>query len=161
MRRLFAKIGLTIRKLIDFFYSPFSKYFSKEFFRYGVIGTINVAFDWILYFSFFHFVLKKEMLHLGCFTLSSHIAALALSFPISFLSGFLLQKYVTFSASSLRGKTQMIRYGIVVLLNLSINYFGLKLLVDIAGWYPTPSKMGITILTVMISFLLQKRFTFK
>lgn len=101
------------------------------------------------------------MLHLGFVTLSSHIAALALSFPISFITGFLLQKYVTFTSSALRGKTQIVRYGLVVIFNLSLNYFGLKLLVDIAGLFPTPSKMGITILAVIISYLSQKKFTFK
>lgn len=161
MRKVLAKIGLTIGRFIDFFHPPFQKFFPKEFFRYGVVGSFNVVFDWVLYFMAFHFILKKEMLHLGCITLSSHIAALALSFPISFLTGFLLQKYVTFTLSRLKGKVQITRYGMVVILNLIINYFGLKLFVDIIGWYPTPSKMIITIITVLISFLLQKKFTFK
>ncbi len=161
MSEVFTNLGLKIRKKIDFLYPPFRKYISQDFFRYGVIGTANLVFDWVLYFSFFHFVLKKEMLYLGFITLSSHIAALALSFPISFLSGFLLQKHVTFTLSKLKSNVQIVRYGLVVLLNLSVNYFGLKLLVDIMGWYPTPSKMGITIITVIISFLLQKKFTFK
>ncbi len=161
MHGVLAKIGSKIRQFIEFFYPPFQRFFPKEFFRYGVVGTFNVVFDWVLYFVAFHFILKKEMLHLGFITLSPHIAALALSFPISFLTGFLLQKYVTFTLSTLKGKVQMVRYGIVVILNLLINYFGLKLFVDIVGWFPTPSKMLITLVTVLISFLLQKKFTFK
>jgi len=101
------------------------------------------------------------MLYLGFVTLSSHIAALVFTFPISFMTGFLLQKYVTFTASDLRGKTQLVRYGVVVALNLGINYIGLKLLVDGFGWFPTPSKMIITLFATLVSYISQKKFTFK
>ncbi len=161
MRKFLQKTGDAIRKIVDFFYPPFRKYMPIEFFRYGVTGAANLVFDWILYFSFFHFVLQKQMLYLGIVTLSSHIAALALSFPISFLSGFLLQKYVTFNSSLLGGKKQIVRYGLVVLVNLMINYFGLKLLVDGFSWFPTPSKMLITSVAVFISYISQKKFTFR
>ncbi|GAB1416668.1 hypothetical protein MASR2M117_20740 [Paludibacter sp.] len=161
MRKFLTTIGAYIRRIVDFFYPPFSKYFTIEFFRYGVTGFANLVFDWILYFCSFHFILQKQMLHLGVVTLSSHIAALAFSFPISFISGFLLQKYVTFTSSALKGKIQIVRYGLVVLFNLCLNYFGLKLLVDIAGFFPTPSKMGITIIAIIISYISQKKFTFK
>jgi GtrA-like protein. len=49
----------------------------------------------------------------------------------------------------------------IVAVNLAINYFGLKLLVEVFGWYPTPSKICITLFTVVISFLGQKYFTFR
>ena len=161
MRKFLQKIGGAIRKFVDFFYPPFKKFMPIEFFRYGVTGVANLLFDWILFFCFFHFVLQKQMLHLGFVTLSSHIAALALTFPISFLSGFLLQKYVTFTTSHLAGKEQIVRYALVVVLNLLINYFGLKLFVDSFGWFPTPSKMLITTIAVCVSYISQKKFTFK
>jgi len=161
MRKFLQKIGDAIRKFVDFFYPPFKKFMPIEFFRYGVTGAANLLFDWVLFFCFFHFVLQKQMLHLGFVTLSSHIAALALTFPISFLSGFLLQKYVTFTTSHLAGKEQIVRYALVVVLNLLINYFGLKLFVDGFGWFPTPSKMLITIIAVCVSYISQKKFTFK
>ncbi|NLK48389.1 MAG: GtrA family protein [Bacteroidales bacterium] len=161
MRKFLQKTGDAIRKFVDFFYPPFKKIMPIEFFRYGVTGAANLLFDWVLFFCFFHFVLQKEMLHLGFVTLSSHIAALALTFPISFLSGFLLQKYVTFTTSHLAGKKQIVRYALVVVLNLLINYFGLKLFVDGFGWFPTPSKMLITTVAVCVSYVSQKKFTFK
>jgi putative flippase GtrA len=46
-------------------------------------------------------------------------------------------------------------------LNLLVNYLGLKLCVDILSFYPTPSKMLITLVTVAISFFGQKYFSFK
>ncbi|MDO9633914.1 MAG: GtrA family protein [Paludibacter sp.] len=161
MRKILKSSGSGIRRIVDFFYPPFRKYMSVEFFRYGATGAANLVFDWILYFCIFHFILHQQMLHLGFVTLSSHIAALVLSFPISFTTGFLLQKYVTFTASDLRGKVQLFRYAIVVIVNLTINYLGLKLLVDVFGWYPTPSKMVITILATGVSYISQKRYTFR
>jgi len=161
MRKFLTSTGIGIRRMVDYFYPPFRKYMSVEFFRYGATGVANLVFDWFLYFCIFHFILRQQMLPLGFVTLSSHIAALAFSFPISFMSGFLLQKYVTFNNSDLRGKVQLFRYGIVVVANLAINYIGLKLLVDVFGWFPTPSKMAITIVATGVSYISQKKYTFR
>ena len=161
MRKLFETVGRWITIVIDFFYLPFRRFISLQFFRYGVSGVGNILFDWLLYFSIYNFVLKHQMLELGFVTLSSHIAALFFTFPVTLLSGFLLQKYVTFTESELTGKTQLYRYSLVVLANLLLNYLGLKLLVDILGIYPTPSKMIVTVITTMFSYFSQKKFTFK
>jgi putative flippase GtrA len=68
---------------------------------------------------------------------------------------------VTFTQSSLRGYKQLSRYILIVAVNLLVNYAGLKLLVDVCGIYPTPSKIIITLVTVMISFFGQKYFSFR
>lgn len=93
--------------------------------------------------------------------ITPHIATLCIVFPITLLTGFWLQKYVTFTASRLNGWRQLSRYILIVAVNLAINYFGLKLCVDVLGWYPTPSKMLITLITVIISYLGQKHYTFR
>ena len=161
MRKIFVYTGQHIRSLIDFFYPPFRKYMTIQFFRYGVSGVANMIFDWILYFLVYHFVLRQEMLHLGVVTFSSHIAALFITFPVTFLSGFLLQKYVTFSTSELRGKVQLFRYFQVLLANLLLNYLGLKILVEFIHFYATPSKMVVSIFTTIFSYFSQKKYTFK
>lgn len=161
MRKILQSTGDRIRNIIDFFYPPFRKSISRNFFRYGFTGAANLVFDWVLYFCIFHFILQKQMLHLGVVTLSSHIAAFTFTFPITFLSGFLLQKYVTFTESESRGKVQIIRYGVIVALNFTLNYVGLKLMVDVFGWFPTPSKMIITIVATLFSYFSQKKYTFR
>jgi putative flippase GtrA len=161
MRKIFVSTGQHIRSLIDFFYPPFRKYMTIQFFRYGVSGVANMIFDWILFFLVYHFVLRQEMLHLGVVTFSSYIAALFITFPITFLSGFLLQKYVTFSTSELRGKVQLFRYFQVLLANLLLNYLGLKILVEFIHFYATPSKMVVSIFTTIFSYFSQKKYTFK
>ena len=161
MRKLFTKIGYCIQRIIDFFYPPFRRFMPPQLFRYAACGGANVAFDLVLYFVVFNFVLNKQMLHLGFVTFSSHIATLLIVFPITTISGFLLQKYVTFSASELRGRVQLFRYFLVVMTNLMLNYLGLKLFVDVLHFFPTPSKMMITIVTVILSYVFQNKFTFK
>ncbi len=150
-----------ITKIIDFFYHPFRRFFSVEFFRYGVCGAGNMVLDWVLYFLVYNFLLQKEMVDLGFVTLSSHIASLCIVFPITLLTGFWLNKNVTFTQSSLKATKQLFRYCTIVAVNLAINYFGLKLFVDVCGFYPTPSKMLVTVITIAISYFGQKYYSFR
>lgn len=155
------KLSSLLINIIDFTYKPFNKFISRELYRYGVCGVMNMMLDWVLYFIVYNFILQHQMLNLGFVTLSSHIASLVIVFPITLLTGFWLNKYVTFTQSSLRGINQLGRYMLIVALNLALNYFGLKLFVDICGIYPTPSKMLVTIVCVTVSYLGQKYFTFR
>jgi putative flippase GtrA len=161
MNKTFQAIGKTIRRVIDFFYPPFQKYISLQLFRYGVTGTVNLLFDWFLYFLIYNYVLHHEMLNLGIVTLSSHIAAMTIKMPVVLISGFLLQKYVTYSSSNLTGRIQLFRYTTVFLTNLVINYLGLKILVDCLDFWPTPSNMIVSILTIFVSYFSQKHYIFK
>lgn len=161
MRQFLVCAGKFIGEIIDIFYPPFSRYFSRQFFRYGVSGAANVGFDWLLYFIVYNYILQKQFVPLGFVTISPYIAALFVTFPITLFTGFLLQKYVTFTASDLRGREQLIRYIAVVGVNLLINYFGLKLLVELLHFYATPSKMVVTVICTIFSYFSQKTFTFK
>lgn len=161
MRKVFILTGKFISDIIDFFYPPFRRYFSLQFFRYGVSGAGNMVFDWLLYSFVYNVVLQKQMLNLGLVTLSSPIAALFITFPITLFTGFLLQKYVTFTASEMRGHKQLVRYMLVVALNLVINYTGLKILNEVLGLWPLASKMIITVITTLFSYFSQKKFTFR
>jgi len=162
------KLALILTKIIDFFYPPFRKVMSEQLFRYAACGGGNLVLDWILYFLVYNFVIGHEIVNLQ-FTIynlqfaqaiTPHIASLCIVFPITLLTGFWLQKNVTFSSSNLHSAQQLGRYIVIVMINLAINYFGLKLCVEALGWYPTPSKMVITLITVAISYLGQKYFTF-
>ena len=163
------KLAHVITAVIDFFQRPFDRWVSKELFRYAACGGGNLVFDWLLYFLIYNFVIGHEnvSLQFSVFSMqfaqviTPHIATLCIVFPITLLTGFWLQKYVTFTQSNLHGARQLVRYILVVLINLAVNYYGLKLCVETLGWYPTPSKMIITIVTVIISYFCQKYFTFR
>lgn len=153
-----------ITDFIEFIYRPFTKFFSEQFFRYGVCGVGNMVLDWLLFFVTYNFILSRRVIELNLLvaqiSVSPHIMALCIVFPITLFTGFWLNKYVTFRQSDLKGRTQFVRYIAIVAINLAINYFGLKLLVDVLGVYPTPSKMIITLVTVAISYFGQKYFSF-
>ena len=156
-----------ITKIIDFFYVPFRKIMPEQVFRYAACGGGNMVLDWVLYFLIYNFVIGHSLVYFQLpishfqLCLTPHIATLCIVFPITLLTGFWLQKYVTFTQSDLHGARQLIRYITVVAINLAINYFGLKLCVEIWGWYPTPSKMFITVITVIISYFGQKYYSFR
>ncbi len=161
------KLAQIITKIIDFVYSPFQNYVPKQLFRYAACGGGNMVLDWVLYFLTYNFVIGHDLVYFQLsaldyqLCLTPHIASLCIVFPVTLLTGFWLNKYVTFTQSTLHGARQLSRYIMIVALNLAINYFGLKLLVETLGWYPTPSKICITLFTVIISFLGQKYFTFR
>ena len=142
---------------------------SKQVVRYAVCGGGNMVFDWILYFLIYNFVIGHEIVNIQCTmykvqfmqAITPHIATLCIVFPITLLTGFALQKYVTFTRSRLNSWRQLMRYILIVVVNLTVNYLGLKLCVESFVWYPTPSKMLITIVTVIISYLGQKYYTFR
>ena len=163
------RIAQVITNIIDFFYRPFDKWVSEELFRYAACGGGNLVLDWVLYFLVYNFVVGHEIVSIQFSVFSiqfsqaitPHIAALCIVFPITLLTGFWLQKYVTFTQSKLNGWRQLMRYIFVVAVNLAVNYYGLKLCVETLGWYPTPSKIAITIVTVVISYFCQKYYTFR
>ena len=159
------KIAKIFTKIIDFFYHPFQKLCPIDIFRYAFCGGGNMILDWLLYFILYNFVIGHNLLYFSfcnydlCIT--PHIATLCIVFPITLFTGFWLNRNVTFTQSSLVGWRQLLRYIMIVIINLIINYIGLKICVELWGWYPTPSKMAITLLTILISFFSQKYFSFR
>lgn len=147
--------------MVDYFYFPFLRFIPPEIFRYGVTGGVNTAFDIFLYFIFYRYVLDRQILELGFVAISPHIAAFLLVFPITFTTGFILAKYVTFTASELRGRIQLFRYGVTVSAAILLNYIFLKFFVEYMGLYATLSKGLTTIIVVAFSYLSQRYFSFK
>lgn len=161
MRQILHVCRVSIIRVIDFFYFPFLRFIPLEIFRYGVTGGVNTAFDIFLYFIFYRYILDRQILELGFVAISPHIAAFLLVFPITFTTGFILAKYVTFTASELRGRIQLFRYGVTVSAAILLNYVFLKFFVEYVGLYATLSKSLTTIIVVAFSYLSQRYFSFK
>ena len=156
--------------VIDFFYPPFRKFIPIELFRYGACGGLNMVFDWVLYYVFYHFVFQGQMFDLGqilfnhniaYLTFTPHIAAFVFKFPITFLTGFWMARHISFAGSTVRGRVQIVRYLMVTLVNIVINYFGLKLCVEVLGIWPTVSYILVNVVCVTFSFLSNKFYSFK
>ena len=145
---------------IDSFYFIFKRFMPIKTYRYAICGGGNMLFDLVLYFIFFHFVLRKQEIDLFFIVLSPHIASLFFVFPITFITGFLLNKFITFQDSNLSGKTQFIRYLLVAIGAIVLSYICMKILVDFMGFYPTLSRLLTMVISVIYSYLLQSRFSF-
>lgn len=151
----------TLIFVIDKFYFLFKRFMPLQTYRYAVCGGSNLVLDATLYFVFYHFVLKKENIDIYFAVLSPHIASLFLVFPITLTTGFLLNKYITFQNSNLRGRVQFFRYITVALGALLLSYLCMKLFVDVMGVFPTPARIITIAISVVYSFILQSKFSFK
>jgi putative flippase GtrA len=161
MRRKREFVRDTIAALIAWVYIPFRKFIPPETFRYAATGGANLVLDIVLYFLVYNYVLNKKILDLGFVAISPYIAAFIIVFPITFFTGFLLAKYITFTGSPLRGKVQLLRYALSVGGSILLNYFLLKFFVEVCHFWPTISKMFTAVFVVAYSYLFQRYFTFK
>lgn len=161
MRNLFEKTGESIIRIVDWFYFPFLQAIPKEIFRYGATGGANTVLDITLYFVFYRYVLDMQIVDLGFVAISPHIAAFLMVFPITFSTGFLLAKYVTFTSSELKGRIQLFRYLLTVAGSIVLNYVFLKFFVEYCGWLATLSKIATTLLVIIYSYVAQRYFTFR
>lgn len=151
----------SITKFIDTFYFLFRPILPLKTYRYAVCGGSNLVFDICLYFIFYNFIFAKQNIDLYFVVLSPHIASLFVVFPITFTTGFLLNKYITFPESKIPWKIQFFRYFIVGMGSLLLSYILMKFFVDLLGFFPTPSKLLTVVVTVGYSYLLQNKFSFK
>jgi putative flippase GtrA len=150
-----------IISFIDFFYPPFSRVMPIQTFRYAACGGGNTLLDIFIYAVAYNFILHKQDLNLGFMVFKPHIAAIIISFCVSFPTGFFLMRNVVFTESTLQGRVQLFRYFVLVLVCLFLNYIFIKLFVEQFHIYPTVAKVFTTIIVVSFSYLTQKNFTFK
>lgn len=161
MRRHIHSIRDLLLPLIDFFYPPFRKIMSVQTFRYAVSGGTNTLLSLALYYVTYKFILQEQQLDIGFYAFKSHIAALFIAFCFSFPFGFFLMKYVVFTDSRTKGRIQLVRYFMVYLFNLALNYILLKILVEKFRMYAPFAQVVTTIVIILFSYLAQRHFTFR
>ncbi len=156
------KLSSIITKLIEFFYvEPVRKLIPRTTFLYAACGGGNLVLNWVLYYLTFHYVVGERLIDLGFVEISAHVAAMLITFPITFFTGFWLQKNVSFNDSPLGDGTKLVRYALTVAGSLLLNYFGLKFFVEVCHIYPTPSQIITSIVSVVYSYFAQRYYTFR
>ena len=147
--------------LIDTLYiKPLERVISRQMFGYFLCGAANMALDTLWYFLTYHYVVMERNVDLGIVVISPHIAALVIVFPITFFTGFLLNRYVAFRATQQRTTKQLFRYALSVVGSILLNYALMKLFVELCYVWPTIAKMMTTIIVALYSFLAAKYFSF-
>ena len=155
-------ISNAITKRVDSLYiKQIAKIIPHQLWRYGLCGALNMMLDSVWYFLIYHFVVCKHFFNLGSVVISPHIASLALVFPITFFTGFWLNRNVAFHSTATPHGKQLWRYAISVVGAIVINYVSMKFLVEICSIWPTPAKSITTIISSIYSFLAAKFFTFR
>lgn len=149
-------------RFLDIFYPLFKPFFNKQTYHYAACGGINMILDLGLYFIAFNFIFKKQVVHVAeKIAFEPYIAAFLFAFIATFPIGFLLSKYVVWVESNIKGRVQLFRYFLLVVVNLLLNYALLKIFVEYFHIYPTISKLLTIVIVVTFSYLSQKHFTFK
>ena len=155
-------IAQKIGSLIDKFYiSPISKFIPQEVFRYGVCGGANMVLDIVWYFIIYHYIVALRYIDLGVVVISPHVAALIIVFPITFFTGFWLNRNVAFRATEFGQGWQLVKYSLTVLGSILLNYVCIKFFVEFCHIWATPAKAMTTVVSVAYSYLAGRYFTFK
>lgn len=155
-------IAQSITKIIDTLYlKPVATIIPQQLWRYGVCGVLNMVLDSVWYFLIYHFIVCKQFFDLGFVVVSPHIASLILVFPITFFTGFWLNRNVAFHSTMTPQGRQLWRYALSVVGAIAINYVSMKILVEVCNIWPTPAKTITTIISSVYSFLAAKFFTFR
>jgi len=157
----FMALKKWIESILNLVYQPFSGWLDPQNFRYLACGGGNMVLDIFIYFISYNFILHKQVVHFGWIAISPHIAAFLIAFCVSFPTGFYLMSQIVFKGSTVQSRTQLIRYLMMVLACILLNYIFIKLFVEQLNFYPTIAKILTTIIVVCFSYLTQKHFTFK
>ena len=147
--------------VVDALYiKPLHGLVSRNLFGYGLCGAVNMALDIVWYFLIYHYVVCENYVDLGFVVISPHILSLFIVFPITFFTGFWLNRHVAFRATKVSSGKQLWRYALSVVGSILINYVCMKLFVEVCAIWPTPSKMLTTVVSVCYSYLMARYVTF-
>lgn len=147
--------------LIDTLYvKPLERVVSRYTFGYFLCGVANMLLDAVWYFVIYHYVVFEQNVDLGVVVMSPHIAALVIVFPITFFTGFYLNRYVAFRVTDVRKRGQLVRYALSVVGSIVLNYLLMKLFVDVCHIWPTIAKMLTTVVVAIYSFIAARYYSF-
>jgi len=130
-------------------------------FRYAACGAFNVIFANILFQIIFHLIGKQQQIDLRFFVFKPYRLSLIISSTISFMIGFLLNKYVVFTKSNMKGRVQLFRYFLAFLFSFFLNNILLQLFVENMHIYAVGAQRIATVIIVGVSYLVQHHFSFK
>jgi putative flippase GtrA len=150
-----------IRVLDSVYISPINRIVSRKFFRYAACGSANMVLDAVWYSLIYNFIVVRQFIDIGFIVISPHIASLIIVFPITFFTGFWLNRNVAFVATKYKTRKQLFRYMLSVVGSILINYICMKFFVEHLSIWPTPAKLITTIISVGYSFLAARYFTFR
>ena len=157
-----------IRSILDLFYPLVKRFIPKETYYYAACGGGNLVSSWVLFYIFYQFVFKKEIikfnidwLYINQFSFSAYTLSSFSTFCISFTIGFLLNRYVVFTQSQLKAKIQLFRYGLSAIVTYVIGWILLKFFIESLALFPSIANVMASCIVVIWSYFMQRKFTFR
>lgn len=163
MRRVHDNLRSLILAVVDFFYPIFRRIMPLQTYRYAACGGFNTVLGIALYFVAFNYIYTTEVVSITKHVqISRHIAAdFLFAFWVAFPFGFYLSRYVVFQESTLPRRIQLFRYFVVVCGAIGINYFCLKLFVEIFQIPGPIAKILTSLVVIAFSYVSQRNYSFK
>ena len=94
--------------------------------------------------------------------ISAEVGAWIVAFAISFPAGFILSRYIVFPESNLHGRIQLFRYALTTATFIFMTYALIKVFTFcIPMINQTVRYTVICIITAILSYISQRKFTFK
>ncbi|MBC7418128.1 MAG: GtrA family protein [Pedobacter sp.] len=149
-----------ILAFIDFFYPPFKRLISLHNFRYLITGGSAAAVGILAYTVAFKYIFLTPETNFMGMVIKRNTAALIVDFAIAIPYSFLLNRYVIFTHSEVRGRTQLLRFLNLNFINILLTTVLIKFFIEILHVYPTVSKVIVTVLIAGFSYLYQHYVTF-
>ena len=158
-------MGQLIRRFLDLFHPLFARFFDKQTYYYAACGGANLVSSWLFFFLFYQYLFEKRIFNFDIngeiYVVSAYTLSSMLCFVIAFLLGFLMNKFVVFTDSQLIGRVQLFRYAVSSWLSWLCSYLILKTLIEGLQFYPSIANVVASVITVFISYLLQRKYSFK
>lgn len=151
----------SLTSLIDIFYPPFRRLMPIQTFRYAACGGANTLLGLAVYFVCLHYIFAHENFDAHFMIIKPENASLIVSSFVTFIVGFLLNKYLVFTSSFLRGRVQFIRYLMSFAFNFFLNYLLLNLFVQKMHLEKFLAQVISIAIVISFSYFTQKHFTFK
>lgn len=130
--------------------------------RYFFSAATATIVDVGVYFLAFNYIYDKENIDvLGLIVLSAPTASLILSYTCGLVTNFIMTKNLVFKESDLKTYHQFLRFVLVALGVLALNYGLMSLLIKKFDWYPTVARAFSAISIGVLSFIVHKTFSFR
>jgi putative flippase GtrA len=149
--------------IIDFFHRPVARWIPTTTFRYLACGGTNTVLSIVMEYVSINYILHRQPTQIyGGFQIAPEVGAWMIAFAISFPAGFVLSRHIVFPESNLHGRVQLFRYALMTVTFLLLTYILIKLFAfALPGLNPTVSYTFICVFTAVLSYISQRKFTFK
>ena len=138
------------------------KILSYKLIRYSLSSGVATGMDVMVYFLAFNFLLRKQDLNfMDLQVISAPTIALGISYSCGLVTNFTITKYFVFTESDLRGRHQLMRYIMVAVLILLLNYGMMSLLIKNLAWYPTIARAFSAVTIGFASFMIHRSYSFR